>query len=133
MKAKELMVGDWVKINDHYDQVREIRFNGVYCEFTDGLVNFCDVNPIPVTEDILRANGFGDDGKMFVNLVRFFEEEKVCVTTSDDARFSESDSSWWVDFDNESFVSTACFEVTYVLQFQHAMRLCGIETELAMQ
>lgn len=123
---KQLMVGDWVKINDNYNQVREIRSDGVYCGFTDDLVNLCDVNPIPVTEDILRANGFGDDrnGKMFFNLVRFFEEDKVCVTTSDDARFIETDNTWWVHFDVYKDGDSLGFPTAVFLEeFKNAMKL----------
>lgn len=66
MKANELMIGDWVEIQDtpKYYKVFgiDILAKGDACRLTfeDYVVDaWCDkISPIPLTEKILKANGF---------------------------------------------------------------------------
>lgn len=59
MDAKELMIGDWV-MNTHNrkpEQVYEIRERMVMLDYND-LYDYDEIEPIPLTEEILKANGY---------------------------------------------------------------------------
>ena len=145
MKANNLMVGDWVMVNDiehtHPLQVAEIFMkSGAYYAtlYWDGMpdnVNpetlTADVDkvlPIPLTTDILEKNGFEDIGDDIYQL-----EEKPCW--------------FWVDFYNHTYgceYDTSTYEyeddehrlklygIPSVHELQHALRLCGVEKEIEL-
>ena len=103
MKANELMIGDWV-----------IGCSGE--PFKIGIVDpdflyWNEIQPIPLTPEILEKNGFICDGW----------------------------SWWYLDFrivlSTSKGVSVVCgrqkrFE--FVHELQHALRLCGIEKEIEL-
>ena len=59
MKAEELMVGDWVYIRDceTIERVESITQKVIYTDASDDIM-LDDVNPLPVTPEILEHNGF---------------------------------------------------------------------------
>ena len=59
MKARELMIGDWVYSthNRQPEQVREIREHMVMLDYND-LYDYDEIEPIPLTGEILERNGF---------------------------------------------------------------------------
>lgn len=136
MKANELMVGDWVMVNDiehtHPLQVAEI-FNkcGAYYAtlYWDGMpdnVNpetlTADVDkvlPIPLTQVILEKNGFE-----YFDSYATLDTEKYRVIYAFDGFLTI------VDDDNQRKVSY--LECNYVHHLQHTLRLCGIEKEIEL-
>lgn len=117
MKASELMVGDLVKIGQRVVMIDSIipdskqvvnggTFSVVY---DDG-----EYEPIPLTEEIFKANGWMCSNGWFErNDVNFFiakcvDKYKLCPI-----------------FHMKSFATIA-----YVHELQHALRLCGL-SELA--
>lgn len=76
LRAEELMVGDWVRVKDCIDQfyyfdeyepgeivqVREILDNGINPNWAgaevSGILGLEDIQPIPITPEILEKNGF---------------------------------------------------------------------------
>lgn len=127
MKTKDLMVGDWVmhgkkkrkcyNICGHTNDV--MLDNGVF-------TNVMNINPMPLTKDILEKNGFEDIG-------------------DDTYQLTERPYWFWVDFYNHEYgceFDTSTYEyedsehrlnlkgIPYVHELQHAMRLCGIEKEI---
>ena len=146
MRANELMVGDWVcysKPNNYYTKVEEIRCTSDGEEYyirchRDSKDTFLEqlkyedfsvdiLHPIPLTSEILKKNDFkyGDGyGYSFVNRKELsgdgFEEEKVYINTAL----------------NTLIIYTAAssihLPVKYIHQLQHALRLCGIEKEIAL-
>lgn len=103
MKANELMIGDWVKVyaeSKYYTkQIGIIQL--ILADYSE---------PIPLTEEILKANGF--------------------IKGDIDFGYSLfSDVSFMIDIDNaEKGIVTK--EMRYVHEVQHALRLCGLN-ELA--
>lgn len=126
MKA-ELMIGDWVYRPDCYDQVKEIRQNGIIgLDSLRGLIGFSEIEPIPLTAEILEKNGFV-----------YKEAEKTCATDAfhlwwlDGSIFTLDDDSWWRQIkDGKLRVKFGGFPLKYVHELQHALRLCNIEKEI---
>ena len=117
MKAKELMVGDWVI----YGKKKHLCYN--ICGHTNDvlldngvLTNVMNLVPIPITPEILIKNGFS------------LEDYSGDIMTG----------KWWSRNDfvinvymNDS-VGRNNFKYEYVHQLQNAMRLCGIEKEIKL-
>jgi hypothetical protein len=135
MKPEELMIGDWV-YNTHHEKNICITpydfFVHGHDENGDQYLNCSckpcfgrDLEPIPLTPEILEKNGFAlIDEKEKMYRLNFAEDESVCVTA---------------DFKCEEpfvHVRNTCYQATpycrYVHQLQHALRLCGIEKEIEL-
>lgn len=105
------MIGDWVYIFDPEEpedkkayQISEIRENGIRTHMFNDTYEPDWFEPIPLTEDILKANALSHD-----------------------------DCEWWYDSTNKRFMLkvygyTNVFEGTldFVHELQHALRLCGL-------
>mgnify|MGYP003291261488 CR=1 FL=1 len=110
MKATELMIGDLVEVKNY--GVKEVigikEFDGVIeiSENKDSEVEipYDDVSPIPLTPEILEKNGLGLKGQ---------DMPIISLKIQGDG--------WW---------NKPCAYIKYVHEFQHALRLCGLN-ELA--
>lgn len=127
MKTKDLMVGDWVmhgkkkrkcyNICGHTNDV--MLDNGVF-------TNVMNINPMPLTLEILEKNGFRVvfEGELhvcyFQDIGRFHVEIKV------DKVGIFQKLSMCDGFGNKVTI----IECRFVHQLQHAMRICGIEKEI---
>ena len=129
MKANELMIGDWVFI-DHcsgrlepcYGQVTGIDKNGEDVYTTEGMVDASLIKPIPLTEEILKRNGFRyrapERGMYGVTTAAYYECKGSPHIWCDGAPFA-------VWFEDEVYIS-------YVHQLQHVLRLCGLGKEITI-
>ena len=112
MKANDLMLGDWVSSRGKKEKVTSI-YDGFIC--TDSFEDSHDYffEPIPLTAEILMANGFKKGsyvGGYYSELSPF----RVYCDGKDECSFSTL-------FDDEIH-----FTCSYVHQLQHALRLCGV-------
>lgn len=125
MKAKELMIGDWVRhANGTPMQVTMIDYTQDGGHFACGIPHCWEYNnkfePIPLTPDILEKNGF----------FLYNEENKAYRLELAEGTFINADFKV-----EEPFVCivNTCYQATpycvYVHHLQHAMRLCGIEMD----
>lgn len=121
MKATELMIGNWV-YNTHNrqpEQVCETMEHMVMLAYND-LYDYDEIEPIPLTSDILEKNGF----------FLYNEEDKAYRLELAEGTFINADFKV-----EEPFVCiiNTCYQATpycvYVHHLQHAMRLCGIEMD----
>lgn len=127
LKISDLSVGDWVKMEDEHYQIYHLTLAGdVYGyrkvnitsseEYFDGTI--ADVCPIPITPEILEANGW-----------KCIEED------ADDAFYGDPTSSLFHTKGTFRYnfatpeVSIVCH---FVHQLQHALRLAGIDREIVM-
>lgn len=134
MRQNELMVGDWVKL-DFYDvpygdEEESVWKNGKITAIHHGNwvdVNFggplaeCDIEvediqPIPLTEEILKKNGF-KDGQYFAELYIqgwhvISDARNLCM---------ESERGWHMNI-----------PCRYVHELQHALRILKIEREIEL-
>lgn len=140
MDCKDLMIGDWVKV-EQTTEVVNAKVLGVY---KDGVINYevdysgvratnqihSDyVSPIELTEEILVKNGFS-----------YKHKEETCSTCSyhhwqlvgeylalDDCQYWRKEKK-----DDLPRFRIAGIDVNYVHQLQHLLRLCGVEKELTI-
>lgn len=146
MKAKELMIGDWVRIDEPdkyagatgqiqslmYHQEDDAAYFNVFIQGKFGYVSrdVCsdDIRPIPLTTEILEKNGFGNIGddtyqleeKPYWFWVDFFNHQYGC----------EYDTSTYEYEDDEHRLKL--YGIPSVHELQHALRLCGIEKEIEL-
>ena len=70
MEQNKYIPGDWVKYIGNnslkYVQIWQVRENFLFLESGYGIVNFSEVEPIPLTPEILEKNGWEWDGQDFV-------------------------------------------------------------------
>ena len=132
MKANELMIGDWVYRPACYDQVKEIRNTGVIgIDGMRGLITFSELEPIPLTPEILEKNGFRKSVSPPGIHAKCYEidnkDEKYCLTIANYNKYKRL----LLDIDSED---SECFNIKcdYVHQLQHALRLCGIEKTIEL-
>ena len=122
MKANELMIGDWVLYNETPQQILEISGidDEVYLE-TDELVHQSEIQPIPLTPEILEKNGFVEwRDKCY----RWEYADGVYIN----ADFTEEEP--WAHISNRCYSATPVCR--YVHEFQHALRLCEIKKEIVL-
>jgi len=149
MKANDLMIGDWVEINDIPKQIKfiddcinhKIIAHGVNKDGKTiayvGKLNE-EIKPIPLTPEILEKNGFERDA--FTNLSPdFFYEDDACSISINLNSTCDKCKSIWVK--NRNLRITASIEESrhslqkkplLLHQLQHALRLCGIEKEIIL-
>lgn len=124
MKAKELMIGDWIMINPiSYYQVEQIRMEfgelRIYPKDTEVFVTENEIMPIPLTPEILEKNGFEkwDDGWCT------YDQENTGIEVA------------WVGTILKIGGECGNLElpaVMYIHELQHALRLCKIEKEIVL-
>lgn len=127
LKISDLSVGDWIEI-DHEDygwqpaQINVCGDLGIGAYFKDidpeeeYDCTLSQARPIPITPEILEANGFEEDCGVWYNsdLLMEFEQYK----------------DGWDRTVNCGEYSV--YFIKYVHQLQHALRLAGVEKEIVM-
>lgn len=114
MKANELMIGDWVNINlspDVHDKMFHTRITiGNLIALERGYT--IKVKPIPITEEILKANGWKWRKKGLIYSMRLFDEEGHSIMT--------------LTYGNLMSIGGHEIKVQYVHELQRALRCCGL-------
>ena len=130
MNARELMIGDWVRIKDLKDPIKRLVCVDEYLgkvDFLDGeeliVTSINNVLPIPLTGEILEKNGFKKDERN-ENYYKW---------------------NWYILEDNASYDMetgivrifkasdlTFCHPIGYVHELQNALRLCEVDKEITI-
>ena len=113
MKAKDLMIGDWV-----YNPFTRKKLRLTFGRDIDLAEELC-LEPIPLTAEILEKNGFDMDDYT----VHFKEDEHYML----ELVFEDDELKWTINCNEYTIMN---FE--YVHELQHALRLCGIEKEIIL-
>lgn len=142
MKATDLMLGDWVCVaknfaqkyhrvralsNDENDVVKGIYINdyGVEC---NSIFSCNDIEPIPLTPEILEKNGFVKINTIYNGLsYQYFDKDKrnkVIVS------FHEGDDITNIEIDSQLCWLNSDF--SFLHQLQHALKLCGVKKEIEL-
>ena len=129
MKAADLMIGDLVIRKDVPEEpmhVYDIKTSaGVVYLDQDGrgvTEKFENIEPIPLTKEILEKNGFEGDVYLWINV----GDEK----TLEYYPFEHRLILWYEEGKNQEILFKChCF---YVHEFQHALKLCGIKKEIVL-
>lgn len=76
------IAGDWVKLiglcPQRNMQIEEVRQNSLLFE-EFGIPDFCEVQPIPITYEMLEKNGWKWDGQHFVGVCLLYPEGNYFV------------------------------------------------------
>lgn len=122
MKASELMIGDWVL--SLIGTPCRVKIESFVChdsweDGNHGAFNFNDVEPIPLTEEILKANEWTE-----FYYGHFEDENHRHFHRGSDRRLELSlikgDKCFCTNF------SLGRIDFYYVHELQHALRLCGL-------
>ena len=121
LRSTELMIGDWVwnTHNQQVEQVQEIGSGLVKLDHND-LYEYDEIDTIPLTPEILEANGW-----MYVDEDRMFYGKKL-----------EGELPWitYASHGGKMVFRLRDFcHLKYVHELQHALRLCGIEKEIKIK
>lgn len=144
MKASELMIGDWVyAIDIDNGEKHPCRANNLEYDYTNKRGDFCvdfyetgyeaewpdvafNVEPIPLTPEILEKNGFEKRrGGEFI----YDEDDENIFMVYYPKSMNYNGIYDYID------ISRGCVEIKelpiqYVHELQHALRLCGIKKEI---
>ena len=145
MKANELMIGDYVNVTGkeglHSVDILELlprigKVIGldeeiVYVDYIDYAFSLGDVEPIPLTDDILKASGFEKRKSGGVH----FNEYLLLDDYFDVGIYEFNDGMWCFEYEctEMSGIPYSRMNVGYVHELQHALRLCGIEKEIIIK
>jgi hypothetical protein len=143
MKANELMIGDWVVYDGDVEYTNPIKVEGI--DIATGAlvtsdredVGIDNIQPIPLTGEILEKNGF------YASEVSSHHIKYVCSTGPID---EFADIVLICGKDNKGKWHWDClelrihyyrgdihqFKINYVHELQHAVRLCGIEKDFEL-
>lgn len=135
MNATELMLGDWVYAKVQVDdtgtepvfertpkRVTDLTkgINGIYVEGTSTFAG-AEIEPIPLTPEILKENGFDGRGAQFIC-------DHICMIWWKDNIFMFSKYIRHEDLPTENI----SINIGYVHELQHALRLCNIGKEIVL-
>jgi len=122
MKARELMIGDWVelygtptrwKLEDYAKWHKEMERTDVHT-----------FEPIPLTPEILEKNGFNKAGEIMPYTYRESKELKSLIQIF--TNFGNFDCH----IVSKNF--DADMRLSYVHELQHALKLCGIDKQIIL-
>lgn len=142
MKTNELMPGDWVTVtednNEFVGKVQAINAFSNYCIVKVGGdwhgsehdVFIEDMQPVPLTQDILTKNGFAHKHNYNEGWLSIEEYPHWSVDIKADEtpyRLIADNSTGVADIHDGIFVNK---RINHVHELQHALRLCNIEKEI---
>ena len=138
MNARDLMIGDWVKNQECLCKVISIASDGIYFEdeFGEGVCSYNRLEPVPLTPEILEKNGFVffDDYDSYNNKpIRRYEYKRdgyKCGMSAND-----TDGYYFtfgIPYNGLYFNIVRALHIRSVHEFQHALRLCGIDLDIVI-
>lgn len=121
MKAEELMLGDWCfcELNGKPEKVQAIYEDKVMLDYND-LYPYDEIQPIPITKEMLEKNGFEQYGK-----------DAYCLSipiqmAGDGIEQQDITIHRMKVLELRTSTCTLLMPMKYVHELQHALRLCGI-------
>ena len=140
LTSKDLMVGDWVIVKGVPTKIYDIdKIDGINREWIAGCEDggctcYKDIQPIPLTPEILEKSGFNDsiiEAQKRIRFVVLCKEYQLTYYFNNNwfsiyKNVNESDSDYPI------FICAFQERIKYVHELQHALRLCGIEKEIVL-
>lgn len=127
MKANELMIGDWVRIKLHQRNTQVINIGSGYLSTKAEFPLFeNEVEPIPLTAEILEKNGFVKS-RIGKGWLQWNQKQGGLVDIFIDNK-GISGMPMAVTFGH----NVVNMHAHYVHELQHALRLCGIEKQITI-
>ena len=133
LQAKDLMIGDWVKVKSIQKQVKvkEIKQSCIYTEGNGYEYN--EIESISLTREILEKNGWKDISDHTLKgceTFKLYHEQRsfdfyITIKLRDYFKLQSLDDRLYTLCDMQ-------FGCRYVHELQHALKLCGIEKEIEL-
>lgn len=143
MKAKELMIGDWVTITEpddfHGYIAKVVIINGETGYITVHIPDMHshdvfadDLQPVQLTKEILEKNSWKKQ-----NWWRYKQTDVITYDIADGFYLEVTDTGFALvdncsDSGDHGYESNWIVEVKYVHELQHALKLCKIEKEIIL-
>lgn len=143
MKITELMIDNWIQLNNSNYRIKRINKNGhmilwekfgkyeLEPEFnTSHLIDV--IEPIKVTPEILENNGFDEYcGLWPYPTYRYDDGINVCITFAFPAGKKTTRTKSFIEIDTkDNYIQ--CFQCEYVHQLQNILRLCNINKDIEL-
>lgn len=139
MKNNKYIPGDWVKYignnSPRYVQIWQVRENFLFLESGYGMVNFSEVEPIPLTPEILEKSGWKNDGigydyqlKDKLYLLVEYKDKKHKVIYSVEVYNNVSPASYDVGQDDFYLMT-----ISYVHELQHLLFGLGLDSDFKLE
>ena len=138
MKAEELMIGDWVQFPFGFERVQEIGFvqgHGYCASFAASATLFPvevdKIEPILLTTEILESNGFPLDEEETKKIKSYYENYenwklfKFPLGSGFYIEYNINKNAFWI-------TDHGWIKFKYVHEFQHVLKLCGINKEIVL-
>jgi hypothetical protein len=132
LKISDLSVGDWVRYRDREWEVCSIyQFTGevgLFRKDSQICESIEDIDPIPITAEILEKNGWRVIAKEVLGEdYEYHGEERVWEDENYSIDICEAKQGvFWYSWSNEYYM----WRLEYVHQLQHLIRLAGVEKEI---
>lgn len=129
MKANELMIGDWVKYGNRFAVIKALDNNEciilVSCDGNDVLIRetYDNIEDIPLTHEILEKIGFNIEPNIGY-IIDDYDGTQII--------YDSWDNNLRIIKDYKSCLDIETFNDLTVHEFQHALRICGIEKEIKL-
>lgn len=139
------MIGDWMlSLINRYDRIEkkfckvtgirtDTEFPLIQCDDTDVWYHIESYEPIPLIPEILEKNGFVKEG---YDGWKYYEYEGDVCTKNILCmilwRVDMSMSHLRIRSFSDKYASFSKFNINYVHELQHTLRLCGINKEIVL-
>lgn len=122
MKVKELKIGDYVSYKDKPAKIHSLDSPCIYVDVGDeiwsALEDDGDISPIPLTEEILKRNGWYSNELTNPNFVQIY------------ASFSIEENEWYTMSRQDASGDTFLVNIKYVHELQHILWALKIDDSL---
>ena len=135
LSVKSLQIGDWVKIS-HRNKIGKIyrideangKGNG-HAAVIDGDYSESDLEPIPLTPEILEKNGF--EKQQYGNFIYENDDELLRIEFYPKNINYTNGCYDYIDIEKGCITITE-MPIEFVHELQHALRLCGSEETIEL-
>ena len=128
LSVKDLMVGDWVKsqYGNQYCKIKR-NWNDMVDTTYISSVHLDDIEPIPLTPEILLKIGLEFDGRSFTFSSEYIDENDSSYILNFELTPKGDGYEWTINGDKYSI----CF-IKYLHQLQHIFKLIGCDKEIIL-
>lgn len=142
----ELILGDWILMPEKSYHYRKAKVIGIYKNIIDCITpdniehtfSYNDIEPIPITQEILEENGFKYDAFTNLSADFYYEDDScsICINLN-----STCDKHKSIFVNNKNLKITVLIEESrqtlqkkplFLHELQHILRLLKIEKEIKL-
>ena len=129
MELKNLMIGDWVMINNSPCKIWAINEHGVFTEKGTSDYSTEEIEAIPITLEILEKNGWQFDPIIRGESLWVYKNDKITLSLNfpnESKRFAGV-LGIFTEHAIRTLPGFLWQDTLYVHELQHALRLCGLD------